>query len=209
MIGVVSNVKSSTLESDVPPQLYVPHAQWSWGAMNVVLHTEGNPLAHVSAVRAELKALDPNLPAVNLRTMTQVVSKATSARRFNVALLVFFAAAALVLTMIGLYGIVAFVATRCRGEIGIRMALGAQRADILGLMLRQGMTPVALGAVGGLAGTIAASRLIASQLYGVSPTDPLTLITIVGLLSAAALLACLLPARRATKVAPVEVLRAD
>jgi predicted permease len=209
VIGVVSDVKSSALESDVPPQLYVPHAQWAWAGMSVVLHTEGNTLTHVSAVRAELKALDPDLAAANIRTMTQVVSKATSARRFNTALVVFFSVAALILTMIGIYGVVAFLVGRRSHEFGIRMALGAQRADILRLVLGQGMTPVALGALGGLAGSIAASRFLASQLYGVSPTDPLTFITIVGLLGSAALLACLLPARRATKVAPVEALRGD
>jgi putative ABC transport system permease protein len=209
VIGVVSDVKSSALESDVPPQLYVPHAQWAWAGMSVVLHTEGNTLTHVSAVRAELKALDPDLAAANIRTMTQVVSKATSARRFNTALVVFFSVAALILTMIGIYGVVAFLVGRRSHEFGIRMALGAQRADILRLVLGQGMTPVALGALGGLAGSIAASRFLASQLYGVSPTDPLTFITIAGLLGSAALLACLLPARRATKVAPVEALRGD
>jgi predicted permease len=209
VVGVVSDVKSSALESDVPPQLYLPHAQWAWARMSVVLHTEGNPLAHVSAVRAELKALDPALAAINIQTMMQVVSKAGSARRFNMALLAFFSAAALLLTMIGIYGVVAFLVGRRRREIGIRMALGAQRVDILRLVLRQGMIPVALGALGGLAGGIGTSRLVASQLYGVSSTDPLTLITIVGLLTGAALFACWLPARRATNVAPVEALRCD
>lgn len=209
VVGVVSDVKSSALESVVPPQLYLPHAQWAWARMSVVLHTEGNPLAHVSVVRAELKALDPALPAANIRTMTQVVSKAGSVRRFNMALLAFFSVAALILTMIGIYGVVAFLVGRRSGEIGIRMALGAQRVDILRLVLRQGMIPVGLGALGGLAGSLATSRLVASQLYGVSSTDPLTLITIVGLLGGAALFACWLPARRATKVAPVEALRCD
>ena len=207
VIGVVSDVKSSALESDVPAQLYLPHAQWAWAGMSVVLHTEGNPLTHVSAIRAELKALDPNLPAANIRTMAQVVSKAASERRFNMALLAFFSVAALLLTMIGIYGVVAFLVGRRIREIGIRMALGAQRVDVLRLVLGQGMTPVALGALGGLAGSIAASRLVASQLYGVSSTDPLTLITIVCLLGGAALFACWLPARRATRVDPIVALR--
>ncbi len=209
IVGVVSDVKSSSLESDVRPQVYLPHAQDPWPPMTVVLHTESDPLALVSAVRGELKALDALLPAANMRTMEQVVSKAASARRFNMALLAFFAVTALLLTLMGIYGVVAFLVGRRTREIGIRMAMGARRGDILRLVLRQGMTPVAIGCLGGLAGSLATSRLVASQLYGVSPSDPLTLTSIIALLAVAALLACWLPARRATKVHPMEALRSE
>ena len=165
--------------------------------------------ALASAARRELKALDALLPAANMRTMDQVVSNAASARRFNMALLAFFAVAALLLTMIGIYGVVAFLVGRRSREIGIRMALGARRGDILRLVLQQGMKPVALGTIAGLAGSLAASRLVASQLYGVSSWDPLTLATIAALLAAAALVACWLPARAASKVHPLEALRCD
>ena len=173
------------------------------------MHTEGDPLALVSAARGELKALDPLLPAANMRTMEQVVSKAASARRFNMALLSFFAVAALILTMIGIYGVVAFLVGRRSREIGIRMALGARRGDILRLVIQQGMKPVALGTIAGLVGSLAASRLVASQLYGVSSWDPLTLVSIAALLAVAALVACWLPARAASKVHPLEALRYD
>jgi putative ABC transport system permease protein len=175
--------------------------------MTVVLHTDGNPLALASAARSELKALDALLPAANIRTMEQVVSNAASSRRFNMALLAFFAVTALLLTMMGIYGVVAFLVGRRSREIGIRMAMGAQRGDILRLVLHQGMKPVAIGSLGGLVGSLAASRLVASQLYGVSSTDPLTLASIIALLLATALLACWLPARRAARVDPMEALR--
>jgi putative ABC transport system permease protein len=209
IVGVVADVKSSSLEREAGPQLYFPHAQWPWGGMTVVVHTEGNPLALVSAARGEVKALDALLPAARIQTMEQVVSNAAGARRFNMALLAFFAITALLLTMMGIYGVVAFLVGRRSREIGIRMAMGARRGDILRLVLRQGMKPVAIGSIGGLAGSLTASRLVASQLYGVSSSDPLTLASIIALLAAAALLACWLPARRATRVHPTEALRCE
>jgi len=209
VVGVVSDVKSSSLEAEIRPQLYLPHAQWAWGEMTVVAQTEGDPLAYVSAARNELKALDPLLPAAKIRTLKQVVSNATSVRRFNTALLAFFAVAALLLTMLGIYGVVAFLMGRRRREIGIRMALGAQSRDVLRLVFRQGMKPVAVGCIAGLAGSLAATRLVASQLYGVSPTDSLTLGGVMSLLLGAALLACWLPARRASRVDPMEALRTE
>jgi putative ABC transport system permease protein len=209
IVGVVSDVKSASLETDVLPQVYRPHAQDPWPPMTVVLHTEGNPLALASAVRGEVKALDGQLPAAKMRTMEQVMSDATGARRFNMALLAFFAVAALLLTMMGIYGALAFLVGRRSREIGVRIALGAQRPAVYWLVIRQGMKPVALGSVAGLVGSLAASRLIASQLYGVSSSDPLTLTSILVLLTTAALLACWLPARRATRVDPMEALRCE
>jgi len=209
IVGVVSDVKSASLESDVRPQVYRPHAQDPWPPMTVVVHTEGNPLALASVVRSEVKALDSELPAAKMRTMEQVLSNATGSRRFNTALLAFFAIAALLLTMMGIYGVVAFLVGRRRREIGIRMALGAHRRDVLRLVLQQGMKPVSFGCITGLAGSLAASRLVASQLYGVSSADPLTLTSILVLLGVAALFACWLPARRATKVDPMVALRTE
>jgi ABC-type antimicrobial peptide transport system permease subunit len=137
------------------------------------------------------------------------MSNAAGARRFNMALLAFFAIAALLLTMMGIYGVVAFLVGRRRREIGIRMALGAQSRDVLRLVLQQGMRPVAFGVAVGLAGSLAASRLVASQLYGISSADPLTLASIIALLLVTALLACWLPARRAARVDPIEALRCE
>jgi putative ABC transport system permease protein len=207
VVGVVSDVKSASLEGEVRSQLYLPNAQWPWGVMTMVIRTEGNPLALASGARDELKFLDALLSAANVRTMEQVLSSATGARRFNMALLAFFAVAALLLTLVGIYGVVAFLVGRRSREIGIRIAPGAQRRDVLRLVLQQGMKPVVFGSVAGLAGSLAVSRLVASQLYGVSPSDPLTLTSIIVLLVTAALLACWLPARRAARVDPVVALR--
>jgi ABC-type antimicrobial peptide transport system permease subunit len=161
----------------------------------------------VEAARAELRAIDPFLPVANIRTMEQVVSKATSARRFNMALLAFFAGAALLLTALGIYGVVAFFAGQRRREIGIRMALGAQPRNVFKLILREGTRLVIYGTLVGLALSLATARLVAGQLYGVAPTDPLTFASIFALLLATALAACWLPARRAAKVDPMVALR--
>jgi putative ABC transport system permease protein len=207
VVGVVSDVKSASLESTVRPQIYLPYAQDPWPPMTVALHTDANPLALASAVRAELKQLDPLVPAARMRTMEQVFSNATAARRFSTALLTSFAFVALLLTTLGIYGVVTFLAGRRVREIGVRMALGAQPWDVLRLILRQGMKPVVFGSLGGLAGSLAASRLVSSQLYGVSAFDPITLAFILGLLLGAAFLACWLPAQRAANVDPMVALR--
>jgi putative ABC transport system permease protein len=209
IVGVVADVKSSSLESIVRPQLYLPHTQWPWAEMTVVVNCRQDPLELVAAARNELKALDALVPPANIRTMEQVMSRAASSRRFNTALLTFFAVSSLLLTVMGIYGVVSFLVSRRSKEIGIRMALGARRADVLRLVLEQGMKPVAFGAIVGLVASLAATRLVASQLYGVSPSDPLTLTSIVAVSVTAALLACCLPARRATKVRPTEALRCD
>jgi putative ABC transport system permease protein len=207
VVGVVSDVKSASLESAVRPQIYLPYEQDPWPPMTVVLHTERNPLALAPAVRAELKQLDALVPAAKMRTMEQVVSNATATRRFSMALLTSFAFMALLLTTMGIYGVVAFLAGRRVREIGVRMALGAQPRDIVRLILGQGMKPVVVGSLGGVGGGLAASRLVASQLYGVSAFDPVTLALIPGLLFGAALLACWLPAQRAANVDPMVALR--
>ena len=207
VIGVVSDVRSRSLEAEPRAQIYLPHAQNPWGSMTVVLLAQGDPAALASSARSELRALDASLPAAQMRTMRQVVSSATRTRRFNMALLVLFAGTALFLTMIGIYGVVSYLANRQQREIGIRLALGANRGDVLRLIFQQGMKPVWLGSMAGLVGSLGVSRLIASQLYGVSSSDPLTLVIIVRLLVSVALMACWLPARRAARIDPMVALR--
>jgi len=207
IVGVVSDVKSSSLESEVRPQVYIPNAQWAWGGMTMVVKTERDPLDLAPAARRELKALDSLVPAAKIRTMKQVVSSASSARRFDMSLLVFFAVTALCLTLMGIYGLVSFLVGRRRREIGVRMALGAQRGNVLALVLQQGMKPVGFGVIAGFALSVAASRLVSSQLYGVSSVDVITVASIMVLLPATALTACWFPARQASLVDPMVALR--
>jgi putative ABC transport system permease protein len=209
IVGVVRDVKSQSLEAETRPQLYLPLAQWARNGMSVVLRVEGDPLGMVSAARAETKALDPFLPLAKVRTMPQILAAATGVRRLNAILLALFAGSALLLTVVGLYGVIAYLVGRRVREIGVRMALGAGRGHILRLILAQGMKPVAVGGALGIVASIALTRLMKTLLFGVSATDPLTFVVIALLLALVALLACYIPARRATKVDPMIALRCD
>jgi putative ABC transport system permease protein len=161
------------------------------------------------AIRAEMKSLDPALPLANLRTMDALLSKAVARPRFSAFLLDLFAGTALLLTLVGLYGVVAYAANQRTREIGIRVALGAGRRDILCLIIRQGMLPALAGLTAGIAGALILARLLASQLYEVKPTDPATFLSVIFALLGVTLLACYLPARRATKVDPMTALRSE
>jgi ABC-type antimicrobial peptide transport system permease subunit len=158
-------------------------------------------------VRRELRAVDPEVSASNFKTMEQLLSASTAARRFNSTLLAIFAAAALLLALAGVYGVISFVVSQRTREIGLRVALGAQSRDVMRLIVEQGMRITLLGIAAGLIGAFALTRLMSNLLYGVSPNDPLTFAAVAGLMTAVALLACLIPARRATKVDPLVALR--
>jgi putative ABC transport system permease protein len=207
VVGVVRDVKSQALEAAVLPQLYLPLEQWSRSEMSFALKVDGDPLALVPAIRAETKALDPYLPLAKIRTMPQVVAAATSPRRFNALLMGLFAGTALLLTLVGLYGVISYLVGLRIREIGVRMALGAERSDILRLILAQAMKPVGVGTATGLLAAFALTRLMKTMLFGVSATDPLTFIAIALSLAGAALLAALAPALQATKVDPLTALR--
>ena len=209
VVGVVADVKSSSLEAEIRPQLYLPHGQWPWASMTIIVRTKGDPATLGGAVRAELKRLDPALPAARMRWLREVVSQASAPRRFQMALMVFFAATALLLAAVGIYGLVAYLTQRRAHEMGVRLALGATRSEILRLVVGQGMRPVALGSMCGLAGSLAAARLVAKELYGTAAFDPLTLGGMVALLFLVALVACWLPARRAAASDPMQALRAS
>jgi putative ABC transport system permease protein len=175
--------------------------------MNLVLRTSADPLALAAAVRREVQSLDPNQPLYNITTMEETLDRSLATQRLSTMLLMMFAGVALVLAAVGLYGVMSYVVTQRRHEIGIRMALGAQRADVLRLILRQGMWLTACGVVLGLTASFALSRLMASLLFGVSPTDPLTFVLVALALAVVTLVACLVPARRALKVDPMIALR--
>jgi putative ABC transport system permease protein len=207
IIGVVKDVKFQDLAASPRGAMYRSYKQVCWGKMTLVIRTQRELSDVARAIRANLDQLDKDLPLENVRTMTQLVEASVAERKLSVRLLTGFAGVALLLAAIGLYGVLAYTVTQRTREIGIRSALGAQRADVIGLVLRQGMTLASVGLLLGLVGAFALTRLIRALLFDVTPTDPLTFVGIPLLLAAVALLACWLPARRAGKVDPMEALR--
>jgi putative ABC transport system permease protein len=214
VVGVVPDVHQEGLErSSTWGTLYLVHAQtpYTWGptrSMTLTVRSVVEPTSLVSAIRREVHALDPSVPLYQVRTMEQVIADGTATRRFAMLLQLLFALVALMLSAVGLYGVLAFTVARRTGEIGIRMALGATSAEIRRMVVRQGMRLVAIALAVGVIGALATGRLLGSLLFGVSPRDPLTYAVVLGMLTAVALLACWIPARRASGVDPAEALRA-
>jgi putative ABC transport system permease protein len=211
IVGVVSDVKGGSLNQPTPSLVYAPLTQhrregWSNNLM-LAVQTSTAPEALTSAIREQVRGLDPDQPVTSVRTMDQLLSRTLSEAKFSLLLFGLFAALALVLAAIGIYGVMATAVTQMTHEIGLRMALGAQKRDVLRLVIGQGMTLVLIGVASGLASAVALTRLMSTLLFGVSTTDPMTLALITLLLGAVALLACYLPARRATKVDPLVALR--
>jgi len=163
----------------------------------------------VGAIRSRLREIDPDLPMFGVRPMTDLVSDSAARARLYAILLGVFAGLALLLAAVGMYGVMAYVVARRTPEFGVRIALGAKTADILGLVLRRGVLLSLLGVGIGLAGALAASRALSALLYGVTPTDPVTLIAVPVVLTGVAIAACLVPARRATATDPMSVLRSE
>ena len=203
IVGVVGDTKTGSLTGEGGAQIYVPNAQARENFMGLVIRTAGDPAAFATTLRHEVQALDKDQPIYNVRTMDDVVMNSLGTRRVSMQLFAVFAIAALLLAAIGIYGVMAYTVTQRTQEIGIRMALGAQRSDVLGLVVRQGMTLAAIGVVAGLAGAFSLTRVMASLLFNVRPDDPTTYLAISFLLIVVAFLACYLPARRAAKLDPV------
>jgi putative ABC transport system permease protein len=176
-------------------------------ALTLVVRTTQDPAALGEAIRREVRAVDPNEPVFAVRTMDAVVAAASAERRFTMVLLALFAATALVLSAIGIYGVMAYLVAQRTREIGIRIALGASRRDVLSMVLGQGVRLAGAGVAAGLLGAVVVTRAISTLLYAVSPRDPGTLAALSAALTAVALLACYIPARRATRVDPIRALR--
>jgi putative ABC transport system permease protein len=211
IVGVVSDVKGGSLNQPTPALVYAPLTQhrregWSNNLM-LAIQTSTTPEVLTSAIREQVRALDPDQPVTSVKTMDQLLDRTLSGAKFGLLLFGLFAALALVLAAIGIYGVMATAVTQRTHEIGLRMALGAQKRDVLRLIIGEGMLLVLLGVLAGLGSAVALTRLMATLLFGVSATDPLTLALITLLLAAVALVACYLPARRATKVDPMVALR--
>lgn len=207
VIGVVKDVHHASLSTESGPEAYVSQIQTAWSSISLVVRTNNDPEGLTAAIRREVGAIDKELPLYNLKTMEQRISSSYVQPRFQTLLLGVFAAVALVLTAVGLYGVLAYSVTRRTHEIGIRMALGAQSIDVLKMVIRNGMTLVAIGVTLGLAGAFASTRLLSSLLFAVSPTDVMTFAIVSIALIAVALVAIYIPAHRATRVDPLVALR--
>jgi len=214
VVGVVADAKNDSLTGAAAKEAYVPMRQRTVAVgrmglsrqMSLAVRTSVEPMNLTNAIRQEVWA-DRSVPITETQTMEQILAKVTSQPRFNTILLGIFAAVALILAGVGIYGVLSYSVTQRTRELGIRVALGATRGDVLRLIVRQEILLTAIGLAIGLAASFALTRLMTSLLYGVSPTDPMTLAVIALLLIAVALLACWIPARRATKIDPVVALR--
>jgi predicted permease len=209
VVGVIGDVRYVTLDSLPEPAVYLSYYQSMRGRMMVFVRTSGDPLALASAARQVTHQMNPDAPLYDLRTMASRVSDATAAMRFRALLLALFAAMALALATMGTYGVISFAVSQRTREIGVRIALGAKRGDVIRLIVRQGVGVAVVGAAIGLAGALIATRVLGSLLYDVKPSDPATFLGIVAVLVGAVLVASWVPARRAARIEPTEALRAE
>jgi putative ABC transport system permease protein len=209
IIGLVKDVKRSEINKPPKGEMYRAFRQNCWGTLTLTVRTKQDPSQLTRAIRHELDQIDKDVPFGEVSAVTQLVARSIATQRVSMQLLTLFAGAALFLATIGIYGVLACSVTQRTPEIGIRMALGAQRPDVIRLIINHGMRLVAVGLVIGLVGALAISRVLQTFLFEIKPFDPITFISVAMLLSMAALLACYLPARRATRVDPLRSLRHD
>jgi putative ABC transport system permease protein len=207
IVGVVGDIRSDGFDTASAPRIYVSEPQAPAYGSVVYLRTADDPGVLGQAIRREVQAVDPGVPVFAIRTMDDVVARTLAARRFALELLGVFAAVAFLLAAIGIYGVMAYTFSRRIGEIGLRMALGAQRSDILKIVLGEGARMVVFGVAAGLIGSAMLTRFLQTMLFEIKPTDPITFGVLTALLVSVALLACLIPAQRATRVDPLMALR--
>jgi putative ABC transport system permease protein len=210
VVGIVGDVRHLDLTEETVPMFYTPQAQQpSYHTMALVVRTDADPAALTSSIRAELTAMDRGVPMYRVRTLNAVVSTTVAAPRLRAWLVGLFALVALVLSAIGVYGVVSYLVSQRTPEIGIRLALGAGRPDVVRSLLAEGLRPVVLGLVGGAALTLAGGRLVSGLLFRVDAGDGPTLIVMAGVLATVAVFATLVPARRALRIDPAIALRGE
>ena len=210
IIGMVEDVKNAGIDRPTGTELYLPYLQKQGSGTNdayVVLRSNGDPRSLASAVRREVQAIDPTIPVSRVRLMDDVLSSAQSRPRFLTLLLTLFSGIALIIATVGIYGVISYSVARRSKEFGLRMALGARPTNILGLVLKQGILLTSIGVVGGVVAALILTRLMASLLFAIKPTDAITYLGVSALLAAVAILASYIPARRATQVDPIKALR--
>jgi putative ABC transport system permease protein len=207
IVGIVSDIKHFGLDRDAEPEMYVPFNQRVIDLIPVVIRAKGDPAQLAGAIRQEVQAVDPMVAISKIKTVPELRADSLAERRFTLLLLAIFAGLAMTLSVTGIYSVMSYMVTERTREIGVRMALGANQGDVLNFMIRRGMIPALIGVTAGLGLAFATTRVIESLLYSVSATDPLTLVVVALLLTIVALLACYIPARRATKVDPQVALR--
>jgi putative ABC transport system permease protein len=209
IVGIVGDVRDQALESKGRPAVYEPAAQGPFGGMYFGVRTAVDPETIISAARAAIREIDPELPLDAMGTVDALVATSLSQRRFAMTLMAIFAGLALVLAMIGIYGVISYSVTQATQEIGIRMALGASQGDVLRIVFGYAGLLMTVGLVIGIAAAAAAGRAIETQLFDVKPGDPATFVMVAAVLFATGLLACAIPAGRAMRVDPLVALRND
>jgi predicted lysophospholipase L1 biosynthesis ABC-type transport system permease subunit len=209
VVGVIRHLRQRSLIEDLTPQIFIPYRLWQRNPMAWIVASDRDPAALAADVRAAVAAFDPRLPIYDVRPMASYLDAARSIRRFTMQLAAAFAAAALALTCLGVYGVLAYAVEVRRREIGVRRALGADTACIMRDVLREGLGLALAGGTGGLAVAAVGATLLRSQLYAVDPRDPLAYGLALALVLAGAVLACLIPARRATAISPMDALRSE
>jgi ABC-type antimicrobial peptide transport system permease subunit len=209
IVGVVADMRRTGFDAPVRYETFRPHTQRVVNYFTLVVRTAGEPLGAVPAVRAQLRALDAEQPVFEVASMDQLLSSMVAQRRFSMTLLGTFAALALVLGVVGVYGVTSYLVAQRTREVGVRLALGARPAQVVSMVVRQGMVVAVIGLAVGLAGALVAGRLMTGLLYGVSPYDIATLVSVTVVIGVATLVANWLPALRAAHVDPLSALRSD
>jgi predicted permease len=207
IVGVIRHVRNRTLEARSRVEVYVPEAQMPFNGMTLAVKTSGNPMNLAPTIQREVAAIDPDLPVYRVRTMTEVMGESVQRRKLALILLEVFAGLALVLAGVGIYGVTSYGVAQRQVEIGVRMALGADRGQVLRMMIAGGMTTIAVGLAIGVVLAPAVTRMMRGLLFAVHPADPVTIAGGAAVLVAMAFLAILIPARRATRVSPMKALR--